>query len=732
MAHNEAIGVRWTPLASLIHNNVPWLMARILDYAKKHEYTRYTSTLVEAWRISIEGLNRSLHEGMVRYGDIPEFGAEDTFTDDPLTRFGLIEARRHEERGVSLTLFLGLMKYYRQTYHDLIAEKKTLGIDVGDCRLFLDRCFDRIEIAFCAAWKQNDSADLIEKLASTSRRMTNEKNSYLTLLESLEGAIIVVDAGHLVALNGKANELIDESCRARFTYYRADVDDASLSLGNPHQWWLPNQDLTQLPLEDVFPWIAPFLERNVAEDTIALKRDNATKYYDIRKSAMRDVSEKFTGTVLTLVDVTRRERFKAALQSVLTVHSEMHDEDLTELLPRVLEETARNFESRFTACFLFDELKNDVTVIYCHCADCTNDFQYTVTEMSLVEYVRQLQAVMQGEPACMINQQEILARLEFPELEMRLNRMISATVRQKETLCLVLCAANKAVDYDDFELQHLQFIAENAWNIITRKRAEQVLDQQKNDVERLKRAQSLAVLAGGVAHDFNNLLSVIQSHTRVVGRRTAKMDDEKLQQSIAAILKAVEKGSEVTRTMRACTGTSLGPVTEEELGRMITDWLKQNAHRLPPRIEITTRIQENLPAVKLDRSQFPTVLTNLIENAVDGIGDAAGEIVISLEESESVGSMGMLWTGASIPPQERVVQLCIADNGQGMDDETKASAFDPFFTTKFVGRGLGLAAVRGLVIAHGGRVRIESAPKKGTAVFIEIPTADRISSIPLK
>ena len=730
MSKTESVHDRWAPLASLVLDNVPWLMERILEYARQHQYTRYTSTLVEAWRMSIEGLNQSLYEGMARYDSIPELGPDDSFSEDPLTHFGLIEARRHENRGVTLTMFLGLMKYYRQTYHDLLKEKGDNRIAPDDCALFLERCFDRMEIAFCAEWKQGEKSDLVQRLQETSRRMTNEKNTYLTLLESLEGAIIVINNNKLMALNSKANDLISAECRTQFNYYQTEAKQPSNSHGASGHWWLPDHEIASIPIENVFPWLSTFLSRNVNEDTITIQQKNATRFYDIRKSAMRDVSDKFTGTVLTLVDVTRRERFKRALQSVLTVHSEMHEEDLVELLPKVLEETARNFDSSFAACFLFEHDTDDATAVYCHGDTQQVDFDFTVADVTPDFYNSCLKKIIDRPEQHRVNDPKNFCDIRFPDMNVTISRMVIAAVHEQDQICLVLCAANKSSDYDDFELQHLQFLAENAWNIIAKKRAELVIEQRKKDVERLKRAESLAVLAGGVAHDFNNLLSVIQSHTRIVGRRTEQATDEKLRTSIEAILKAVEKGAEVTKTMRACTGTSLGPVTEEELGQLIHLWLSQNMQRFPEHIRFTTTIQDELPPVKLDKSQFPTILTNLIENAIDGIGDTSGQISISLEEKERSNDNESSWTGATIPPGNRIVQLCIQDTGKGMDEDTLTSAFDPFFTTKFVGRGLGLAAVRGLVIAHGGRVRIDSAPQKGATVCVEIPVVDRISAVP--
>ena len=127
-------------------------MRRVLDYAKKRDYVQYTSTLAEAWRLSIAGLSAPLLKAWQLSDQPPELGPNDDYHRDPIAAFGMLEAQRHRARGVSLSMFLGLMKYYRQSYHDLVGQAgfdKVLG---ERCRLFIDRFFDRMEIGFCTEW----------------------------------------------------------------------------------------------------------------------------------------------------------------------------------------------------------------------------------------------------------------------------------------------------------------------------------------------------------------------------------------------------------------------------------------------------------------------------------------------------------------------------------------------------------------------------------------------------
>jgi len=113
-----------TQLIDFVLKNEDFLMERILKYAKQRDYTKYTSTLKEAWRLSISGLSKSLIDALNAKGHDLELGPNEDYIKDPASKFGIIEANRHRERGISLGMFLGLMKYYRQAYSDLIRESE--------------------------------------------------------------------------------------------------------------------------------------------------------------------------------------------------------------------------------------------------------------------------------------------------------------------------------------------------------------------------------------------------------------------------------------------------------------------------------------------------------------------------------------------------------------------------------------------------------------------------------
>ena len=163
-------------LSELISSSEEWLMERILTYAKTQGYSKYTSTLQEAWRLAISGLSISLLNLLETDGTDLELGPDDDFANDPAAAFGVIEAKRHRERGINLGMFLGLMKYYRETYKNLV---KASGFKTTAKEYSLhvvERFFDRVEIGFCVEWTTSTDNKTTSELQSTNRIMTNEKN----------------------------------------------------------------------------------------------------------------------------------------------------------------------------------------------------------------------------------------------------------------------------------------------------------------------------------------------------------------------------------------------------------------------------------------------------------------------------------------------------------------------------------------------------------------------------
>ena len=293
-------------LHAIIADNEAWLIDRILFYAKRHGYTRYTSTLREAWRQSIAGLSASLIGALEKRLPAVELGSDEDYTDDPLTRFGIDAAKRHRERGVGLAMFLGLMKYYRQSYVDLVEQEPPDPADKRRLSFILGRFFDRIEIGLCSAWNATDSNAQIKDLQQANRTITNEKNKYLTIFESLQSPVAVLDEkSRIVTVNHAWAILFDESATPGAEYYADSRKTKSVGRFSEE--------------------IERFVSGGIDEQTIEKVVDTVMgqRHLSIKIKRMLDVSEKFSGCVIILDDVTQTKKAESALNETTIYLTEM-------------------------------------------------------------------------------------------------------------------------------------------------------------------------------------------------------------------------------------------------------------------------------------------------------------------------------------------------------------------------------------------------------------------------
>ncbi len=246
-----------------------------------------------------------------------------------------------------------------------------------------------------------------------------------------------------------------------------------------------------------------------------------------------------------------------------------------------------------------------------------------------------------------------------------------------------------------------------ARDITDRKRAElQLRETQK--------LESLGVIAGGIAHDFNNLLVGILGNSSLVLDSMDPGDPNR--PFLEQVVTASEKAAHLTRQMLAYAGKGKFLAEPVDLSALIRENANLLRTSVPKSVELTLNLENRLPAIVGDPSQFQQLVMNLLINAAEAIGESRPGLVSVTAKSVYVNP------GDEIRPG-MYVSLEVRDNGSGMDEETRSKIFDPFFTTKFTGRGLGLAAAQGIVRGHRGTIRVESAPGKGTTFTVLLPAS---------
>ena len=259
------------------------------------------------------------------------------------------------------------------------------------------------------------------------------------------------------------------------------------------------------------------------------------------------------------------------------------------------------------------------------------------------------------------------------------------------------------------------------------------LAERKRADETLLHAQKMAgleALAAGIAHDFNNLLTTIMGNAALL--RADLPAGSPAAEGAAEIEVASRRAAELTEQMLTFAGKGTRVRERLELARLVREMDHLLGVATRDRAAPRYRLDEATPPIEGDRDQLRQVVLGLVLNAAEAT-PATGTITVS------TGSMDAdrAYLEATVPgtglAAGRHAYLEVADTGHGMDDETRRRIFDPFFSTRFAGRGLGLAAVLGIVRAHGGTIAVASEPGRGATfrvlfpVVAELPDPTRAS-----
>ncbi len=251
-----------------------------------------------------------------------------------------------------------------------------------------------------------------------------------------------------------------------------------------------------------------------------------------------------------------------------------------------------------------------------------------------------------------------------------------------------------------------------------RSRQEDERRQLERRMQEAQRLESLGVLAGGIAHDFNNLLTAILGSTELALLELPA--ESGARPAVERIRRAGQRAAELTDQMLAYSGRSHVDVKPIDLSRIVEDMSNLLESAIRKNARLRCELDPELPAVQGDATQLGQIVMNLITNASDALGDAGGEIRLRTGTQRLTAADLQVCELRDAEPGNYVF-VEVSDTGAGMDAQTRSRIFDPFFTTKTSGRGLGLAAALGIVAAHGGTIRLDTAPGRGTSFRVLIP-----------
>jgi PAS domain S-box-containing protein len=253
-------------------------------------------------------------------------------------------------------------------------------------------------------------------------------------------------------------------------------------------------------------------------------------------------------------------------------------------------------------------------------------------------------------------------------------------------------------------------------DIRERRRAEKDRLELERRVLHAQKLESLGVLTGGIAHDFNNILTVIQGNVEVLQLRCG--DGCASKENIVAIERAARKATGLVQQMLAYVGKNRVTTENLDLSELVREIAEMIAISVSKKAVVHTNLAPDLPPFEGDKDQIHQIILNLIINASDALGSKVGDIRIT------TGIASARSAGIEVPDRG-LLFLEVADNGCGISKEDIDRIFDPFYTTKFAGRGLGLAAVKGIVKAHNGVLTVESLKGAGSTFRVYLPASQK-------
>ncbi|MFT3781855.1 MAG: PAS domain S-box protein [Nibricoccus sp.] len=318
----------------------------------------------------------------------------------------------------------------------------------------------------------------------------------------------------------------------------------------------------------------------------------------------------------------------------------------------------------------------------------------------------------------------------FPEIPERWkedhrNCLAGAVIRAEADLFIRADGSRQWLSYEVRPWHHMDGsvggIVMFTRDITQLKLAQEEREKFEQKLKETQKLESLGVLAGGIAHDFNNILTGIVGNNSLA--EALLPADSPVHEQLRGIAEASQRAADLIRQMLAYSGRGRFVIQKLDMSRIVEETTQLISISISKKVTVVFNLARDLPAVEVDSSQISQVIMNLVINASEAMGDNPGEIRIStgLIRADREYLVGTEIADAVEPGD--YVFLEVADGGCGIQPENLRRIFDPFFTTKFTGRGLGLAAVLGIVRSHKGTLRVNSEVGKGTTFRMLLPCA---------
>ncbi|MEM7584616.1 MAG: response regulator [Acidobacteriota bacterium] len=339
-------------------------------------------------------------------------------------------------------------------------------------------------------------------------------------------------------------------------------------------------------------------------------------------------------------------------------------------------------------------------------------------------YFQRLEMIFDGGPPTIFSSQlhRHLIPSPLPDGQLRIQHAVVTGIAASGQRSDAMLSIQDVTDLTRHLEEHRDLRHRAMRDMRERQRAEEERRQLEAKIQYSQKLESLGVLAGGIAHDFNNLLvGVLGNADLALTKQPAAAPSRRYLESI---VDSAQRAAELSNQMLAFSGRGKFVTKILDPGELARDVVRLLEMSLGD-AEIRFELPSKPLIIEADPTQIRQLLMNLVTNASDAILEQGGVITITggtiscdttyLRESHVIDDL----------PAGSYVYLDVIDDGPGMDAETLDKVFDPFFTTKFAGRGMGLAAVLGIVRGHRGTLRVDSVVGEGTVFRVLLPAASK-------
>ncbi|KHK02526.1 PAS domain-containing sensor histidine kinase [Desulfovibrio sp. TomC] len=702
MEPSQSFAIPWTStLATLLSRGETWLMERVLAYAKAQGYTAFTSTLVEAWRVSVAGLTEAIIAALKCHdGRTNEYPLIPIASDDPIAAFAIHEAAVHRHRGVTLPMFWGLLKYYKRSYLDLVdAVDELPRVHHAAARDFVAACFERMEFAFVLRWNELSGQDAQEALARENLALTNEKNKYLTVFESITHGLFLLDADRRVEnCNTAALRIIGYSSPAGALYY---------GTARPEQPGV-YENIRGRALEELLPWLEPVLAelKQSNDDRVEIEKTvghgDTARHYNVVIERLHDVSGKFTGKVVMCRDVTDRRKTEIALAQ-------------SEGLYRTL----------------IDLMHQGVAIL-------SPDGRIDFANQTLCDMLGRPMCDIVGQPATAFIRQEDHTRFaeSLAGRQQGQAEPYELTMRRADgRLVTVMVSPSPLIGPDGDYQGSLEVLTDISQ-----------LRQLERQLATAKRLEAIGQLAGGVAHEINTPLQYLSGNLEFAQSNLTRLiellDRYEVALQQAQCGQALETARQAIETFRqehdlemvlaelplALNESRLGAERVASFVRTIKRFAQSDATGRRC-IDVNEAILATIEVAKSVQEYPVGVETDLADNLpqLPCVPGDFNQLLLCLLINATQASEHGQTSNASIRVSSRLegnaIAVAVSDFGTGIPLHLQDKIFNPFFTTKGVGQGggQGLSIALSIVEKHKGTIHFTSEPGHGTTFHVTFP-----------